>query len=137
PHTDDISVSPSQIRRFNLHSGDSIEGEIRTPKDGERYFALIKVDKVNGETPESAKNKILFENLTTLHPDEMFKLEREIKAEENVTGRVIDIVAPAGKGQRGLIVSPPKACKAVTLQHMARSIVAHHPHVLASALRTA
>jgi len=127
--TDDIYVSPSQIRRFNLHTGDSIEGEIRTPKDGERYFALVKVDKVNGETPEAAKNKILFENLTPLHPDEMFKLEREIKAEENITGRVIDIVAPIGKGQRGLIVSPPKAGKTVMLQHIAHAIVANHPEV--------
>src|SRR5689334_23587670 len=117
--TDDIYLSPSQIRRFNLHTGDSIEGEIRTPKDGERYFALVKVDKVNGEAPEAAKNKILFENLTPLHPDKAFKLEREIKAEENITGRVIDIVAPIGKGQRGLIVSPPKAGKTVMLQHIA------------------
>src|SRR5438874_7664876 len=119
--TDDIYVSPSQIRRFNLHTGDSIEGEIRTPKDGERYFALVKVDKVNGETPEAAKNKILFENLTPLHPDKAFKLEREIKAEENITGRVLDIVAPIGKGQRGLIVSPPKAGKTVMLQHIAHA----------------
>src|SRR3989454_2852530 len=89
--TDDIYVSPSQIRRFNLHTGDSIEGEIRTPKDGERYFALVKVDKVNSDVPEAAKNKILFENLTPLHPDKPFKLERDIKAEENITGRVLDI----------------------------------------------
>ncbi|MDQ5848305.1 MAG: transcription termination factor Rho [Pseudomonadota bacterium] len=127
--TDDIYVSPSQIRRFNLHTGDSIEGEIRTPKDGERYFALVKVDKVNGEAPEAAKNKILFENLTPLHPDKPFKLERDIKAEENITGRVIDIVAPIGKGQRGLIVSPPKAGKTVMLQHIAHAIVANHPEV--------
>jgi transcription termination factor Rho len=127
--TDDIYVSPSQIRRFNLHTGDSIEGEIRTPKDGERYFALVKVDKVNGEAPEAAKNKILFENLTPLHPDESFKLERDIKAEENITGRVIDIVAPIGKGQRGLIVSPPKAGKTVMLQHIAHAIIANHPEV--------
>jgi transcription termination factor Rho len=127
--TDDIYVSPSQIRRFNLHTGDTIEGEIRTPKDGERYFALVKVDKVNGEAPEAAKNKILFENLTPLHPDKMFKLEREIKAEENITGRIIDIIAPVGKGQRGLIVSPPKAGKTVMLQHMAHAIVANHPEV--------
>jgi transcription termination factor Rho len=127
--TDDIYVSPSQIRRFNLHTGDSIEGEIRTPKDGERYFALVKVDKVNGEAPEAAKNKILFENLTPLHPDEAFKLERDIKAEENITGRVIDIVAPIGKGQRGLIVSPPKAGKTVMLQHIAHALVANHPDV--------
>ncbi len=127
--TDDIYVSPSQIRRFNLHTGDTIEGEIRTPKDGERYFALVKVDKVNGELPEAAKNKILFENLTPLHPDEAFKLEREIKAEENITGRIIDIIAPIGKGQRGLIVSPPKAGKTVMLQHIAHAIIANHPDV--------
>src|SRR5437868_9785137 len=110
---DDIYVSPSQIRRFNLHTGDSIMGEIRTPKDGERYFAPVKVDKVNGEPPEAAKAKILFENLTPLHPDESMRLERDIKAEENLTGRVIDIMAPIGKGQRGLIISPPKAGKTV------------------------
>jgi transcription termination factor Rho len=127
--TDDIYVSPSQIRRFNLHTGDSIEGEIRTPKDGERYFALVKVDKVNGEAPEAAKNKILFENLTPLHPDKAFKLEREIKAEENMTGRVLDIVAPIGKGQRGLIVSPPKAGKTVMLQHIAHALVSNHPEI--------
>jgi len=127
--TDDIYVSPSQIRRFNLHTGDTIEGEIRTPKDGERYFALVKVDKVNGEAPEAAKHKILFENLTPLHPDKMFKLEREMKAEENLTGRIIDIIAPVGKGQRGLIVSPPKAGKTVMLQHIAHAIVANHPEV--------
>jgi transcription termination factor Rho len=127
--TDDIYVSPSQIRRFNLHTGDSIEGEIRTPKDGERYFALVKVDKVNAEPPEAAKNKILFENLTPLHPDKQFKLEREIKAEENLTGRVLDIVAPVGKGQRGLIVSPPKAGKTVMLQHIAHALIANHPEI--------
>ncbi|MFA6445611.1 MAG: transcription termination factor Rho, partial [Sterolibacterium sp.] len=128
--TDDIYVSPSQIRRFNLHTGDSIEGEIRTPKDGERYFALVKVDKVNGDLPENSKNKILFENLTPLHPDEAFKLERDIKAEENMTGRIIDIIAPIGKGQRGLIVSPPKAGKTVLMQHMAHAIIANHPEVV-------
>ncbi|MEK6244099.1 MAG: transcription termination factor Rho [Pseudomonadota bacterium] len=127
--TDDIYVSPSQIRRFNLHTGDTIEGEIRTPKDGERYFALVKVDKVNGEAPDAVKHKILFENLTPLHPDKAFKLERDIKAEENITGRIIDIVAPIGKGQRGLIVSPPKAGKTVMLQHIAHAIVANHPEV--------
>ena len=125
--TDDIYVSPSQIRRFNLHTGDTIEGEIRTPKDGERYFALVKVDKVNGEAPEAAKNKILFENLTPLHPDKAFKLERDMKAEENLTGRIIDIIAPIGKGQRGLIVSPPKAGKTVMLQHIAHALVSNHP----------
>jgi transcription termination factor Rho len=128
--TDDIYVSPSQIRRFNLHTGDTIEGEIRTPKDGERYFALVKVDKVNSEPPEAAKNKIMFENLTPLHPDQVLKLEREIKAEENITSRIIDIIAPIGKGQRGLIVSPPKAGKTVMLQHMAHAITANHPEVV-------
>jgi|SRR5450830_928562 transcription termination factor Rho len=128
--TDDIYVSPSQIRRFNLHTGDTIEGEIRTPKDGERYFALVKVDKVNGDLPENSKNKILFENLTPLHPDEAFKLERDIKAEENMTGRIIDIIAPIGKGQRGLIVSPPKAGKTVLMQHLAHAIIANHPEVV-------
>jgi transcription termination factor Rho len=127
--TDDIYVSPSQIRRFNLHTGDTIEGEIRTPKDGERYFALVKVDKVNSEPPENAKHKILFENLTPLHPTDHLKLERDIKAEENLTGRIIDIIAPIGKGQRGLIVSPPKAGKTVMLQHIAHSITANHPEV--------
>ncbi|HEX2827249.1 MAG TPA: transcription termination factor Rho [Burkholderiales bacterium] len=128
--TDDIYVSPSQIRRFNLHTGDTIEGEIRTPKDGERYFALVKVDKVNGESPENSKHKILFENLTPYHPTEHLKLEREIKAEENFTGRIIDIIAPIGKGQRGLIVSPPKAGKTVLMQHIAHAITANHPEVV-------
>ncbi|HEX4331057.1 MAG TPA: transcription termination factor Rho [Usitatibacter sp.] len=127
---DDIYVSPSQIRRFNLHTGDSIVGEIRTPKDGERYFALVKVDTVNGEPPENAKSKILFENLTPLHPDEVMQLERDIKAEENLTGRVMDIIAPIGKGQRGLIVSPPKAGKTVLMQHMAHAITANHPEAV-------
>src|SRR5471030_412088 len=128
--TDDIYVSPSQIRRFNLHTGDSIIGEIRTPKDGERYFALVKVDTVNGEPPENAKTKILFENLTPLHPDEPMRLERDIKAEENLTGRILDIIAPIGKGQRGLIVSPPKAGKTVLMQHMAHAITANHPEAV-------
>jgi transcription termination factor Rho len=127
---DDIYVSPSQIRRFNLHTGDSIIGEIRTPKDGERYFALVKVDTVNGEPPENAKTKILFENLTPLHPDEPMQLERDIKAEENLTGRILDIIAPIGKGQRGLIVSPPKAGKTVLMQHMAHAITANHPEAV-------
>jgi len=127
--TDDIYVSPSQIRRFNLHTGDSIDGEIRTPKDGERYFALVKVDKVNDEPPENSKHKILFENLTPLFPDERFVMERDIKSEENLTGRIIDIVAPIGKGQRGLIVSPPKAGKTVLMQHIAHSISTNNPEV--------
>src|SRR5512145_1374853 len=109
--TDDIYVSPSQIRRFNLRTGDTIEGEIRTPKDGERYFALVKLDKINGRPPEECKSKILFENLTPLHPQEMFRLERDIRGEENITSRVIDMIAPIGKGQRGLLVAPPKSGK--------------------------
>jgi transcription termination factor Rho len=128
--TDDIYVSPSQIRRFNLHTGDSIEGEIRTPKDGERYFALVKVDKVNADQPESSKHKILFENLTPLHPDEHMKLERDIKGEENITSRIIDIIAPIGKGQRGLIVSPPKAGKTVLMQQLAHAIIANNPDIV-------
>lgn len=127
---DDIYVSPSQIRRFNLHTGDSIEGEIRTPKDGERYFALVKVDKVNGEAPENTKHKILFENLTPLFPTEQFKLERDIKAEENNTGRMIDLIAPIGKGQRALLVAPPKSGKTVMLQNIAHAITANHPEAV-------
>jgi transcription termination factor Rho len=129
-NTDDIYVSPSQIRRFNLHTGDKIEGEIRTPKDGERYSAMTKLDLINGEPPEASKNKILFENLTPLHPDKPLKLEREIKAEENTTSRVIDIVAPIGKGQRGLLVAPPKTGKTVMLQHIAHAISSNHPEVV-------
>jgi len=128
--TDDIYVSPSQIRRFNLRTGDNLEGEIRTPKDGERYFALVKVDKVNDEPPEASKHKILFENLTPYHPTEHLKLERDIKAEENITARIIDIIAPIGKGQRGLIVSPPKAGKTVLMQQLAHAITANHPTVV-------
>ena len=127
--TDDIYVSPSQIRRFNLHTGDSINGEIRIPKDGERYFALVKFDKVNDEPPENSKHKILFENLTPLFPNERFIMERDIKSEENLTGRIIDIVAPIGKGQRGLLVSSPKSGKTVMMQHIAHSIAANHPEV--------
>jgi len=127
---DDIYVSPSQIRRFNLHTGDSIEGEIRTPKEGERYFALVKVDKVNGDAPENTKNKILFENLTPLFPDKPLTLERDIKSEENLTGRIIDIIAPIGKGQRGLLVASPKSGKTVMLQHIAHAIAANHPEVV-------
>jgi transcription termination factor Rho len=129
-NTDDIYVSPSQIRRFNLHTGDKIEGEIRTPKDGERYSAMTKLDLINGEPPEASKNKILFENLTPLHPDKPLKLERDIKAEENITSRVIDIVAPIGKGQRGLLVAPPKSGKTVMLQHIAHAISSNHPDVV-------
>jgi transcription termination factor Rho len=127
---DDVYVSPSQIRRFNLRTGDTVEGEIRTPKDGERYFALVKLDQVNGESPEICKNKILFENLTPLHPTQHLRLEREIKAEENITGRIIDIIAPIGKGQRGLLVSAPKSGKTVMLQHIAHAISANHPEAV-------
>jgi transcription termination factor Rho len=126
---DDIYISPSQIRRFNLHTGDSIEGEVRTPKDGERYFALVKVDKVNGEAPEASKHKILFENLTPLHPNQPLKLEREMRGEENNTGRIVDLIAPIGKGQRGLLVAPPKSGKTVMLQHIAHAITANHPDI--------
>lgn len=127
---DDIYVSPSQIRRFNLHTGDSIDGEIRTPKDGERYFALVKVDKVNNEPPENSKHKILFENLTPLFPTRRLLLERDIKAEENVTSRIIDIIAPIGMGQRGLLVSNPKSGKTVMLQHIAHAIASNYPDII-------
>jgi transcription termination factor Rho len=125
--TDDIYISPSQIRRFNLHTGDSIEGEVRTPKDGERYFALVKVDKVNGFAPEAIKHRIMFENLTPLHPDKVMPLERDIKSEENLTGRILDIFAPIGKGQRGLIVASPKSGKTVMMQHIAHAITTNFP----------
>ena len=125
--TDDIYISPSQIRRFNLHTGDSIEGEVRTPKDGERYFALVKVDKVNGLAPEAIKHRIMFENLTPLHPDKVLKLERDIKSEENLTGRILDVFAPIGKGQRGLIVASPKSGKTVMMQHIAHAITTNYP----------
>ncbi|MPS49820.1 transcription termination factor Rho [Methylobacillus sp.] len=127
---DDIYVSPSQIRRFNLHTGDTIQGEIRTPKDGERYFALVKVDSVNGEAPENSKHKILFENLTPLFPTKPLVLERDIRSEENITGRVIDMIAPIGKGQRALLVAPPKSGKTVMMQHIAHAITANHPDVV-------
>ncbi|QQS16706.1 MAG: transcription termination factor Rho [Neisseriales bacterium] len=127
---DDIYVSPSQIRRFNLHTGDTIEGEIRMPKDGERYFALVKVDQANGELPEKAKNKILFENLTPLFPTEPLFLERDVRSEENVTSRVVDLIAPIGKGQRGLLVAPPKTGKTVMLQNIAHAITANHPEAV-------
>ncbi len=128
--TDDIYVSPSQIRRFNLHTGDSIQGEIRTPKDGERYFALVKVDMVNGEAPENTKHKILFENLTPLFPTIPLTLERDIRGEENVTSRVIDMIAPIGRGQRGLLVASPKSGKTVMMQNIAHAITANHPDVI-------
>jgi transcription termination factor Rho len=126
--TDDIYLSPSQIRRFNLHTGDMIEGEVRVPKDGERYFALVKVDRVNDATPEESKHKIMFENLTPLFPREQFKLERDnVKSDENITGRIIDLIAPIGKGQRALLVAQPKTGKTVMMQQLAHALVANHP----------
>ena len=126
--TDDIYISPSQVRRFNLHTGDMIEGEVRTPKDGERYFALTKLDKVNGRAPEDNMHKVMFDNLTPLFPKEQMRLERDgLKGEENITGRIIDIIAPIGKGQRALIVATPKSGKTVMMQHIAHAIAANYP----------
>ena len=127
--TDDIYISPSQIRRFNLHTGDMVEGEVRTPKDGERYLALGKLETINSLPPEDNKHKIMFENLTPLFPKEQMRLERDIKAEENLTGRIIDVIAPIGKGQRALLVAPPKSGKTVMMQHIAHSIVANNPDI--------
>ncbi|MBM4202738.1 MAG: transcription termination factor Rho [Gammaproteobacteria bacterium] len=127
---DDIYVSPSQIRRFNLRTGDSISGKIRPPKDGERYFALLKVDEVNFSEPNSKKNNILFENLTPLFPNKRLMLERGNGSTEDLTARVIDLIAPIGKGQRALIVSPPKAGKTLVLQNIAQSITVNNPEVL-------
>lgn len=124
---DDIYVSPSQIRRFNLRTGDTVSGKIRPPKEGERYFALLKVGDINFEPPEASKNKVLFENLTPLHATERMTLERGNGSTEDITARVIDLIAPIGKGQRGLIVSPPKAGKTMILQNIAQSIAANHP----------
>jgi transcription termination factor Rho len=126
---DDIYVSPSQIRRFNLRTGDSIAGLVRPPKEGERYFALVKVGQINFDAPESSRNKSLFENLTPLHPTKRLKLERGTGSTEDMTARVIDLCAPLGKGQRGLIVSPPKAGKTMLLQNIATSITFNHPEV--------
>ena len=125
--TDDIYISPSQVRRFNLHTGDMIEGEVRIPKDGERYFALTKLDKVNDDLPENNKHKVMFENLTPLFPREHMKLEQDTKGEENITGRIIDIIAPIGKGQRALLVAPPKSGKTVMMQHITHAIAANYP----------
>jgi transcription termination factor Rho len=129
-NTDDIYVSPSQIRRFNLRTGDTIEGEIRTPKDGERYFALTKLDTINSAPPEVTKSKLMFENLTPLHPTRHLTLERPIKAEENITGRVVDMIAPIGAGQRALLVAPPKSGKTVMLQHIAHALTSNHPDAI-------
>ncbi len=126
---DDVYISPSQIRRFNLRTGDYLAGRIRSPKDGERYFALLKVDTINGEPPEASKNKVLFENLTPLFPRQRFTLERGNGSTEDITGRILDLMSPVGKGQRGLIVSPPKAGKTMLLQQVASAIVHNHPDV--------
>ena len=124
---DDIYISPSQIRRFNLRTGDSVEGKIRPPKEGERYFALLKIMQVNFDKPESSRNKILFENLTPIHPDERFRLENGSGSTEDITARILDLVSPIGKGQRGLIVAPPKAGKTMLLQNIAQSISINYP----------
>ena len=124
---DDIYVSPSQIRRFNLRTGDTVAGKIRPPKDGERYFALLKVSEINFDSPENAKHKVLFENLTPLHPNERLKLEVGNGSSEDMTSRIIDLTAPIGKGQRGLIVSPPKAGKTMMLHDIAHAITHNHP----------
>jgi len=126
---DDIYVSPSQIRRFNLRTGDNISGKIRPPKDGERYFALLKINEINFETPDKAKGKILFENLTPLFAEEKITLEQGNGSTEDLTPRIIDLASPIGKGQRGLIVSPPKAGKTMILQSIAQSITHNHPEV--------
>jgi transcription termination factor Rho len=126
---DDIYVSPSQIRRFNLRTGDYITGRVRHPKEGERYFALLKVDDINGDPPEASKNKMLFENLTPLFPRKSFKLERGNGSTEDITGRILDLVAPIGRGQRGLIVSQPKSGKTMMLQNVAQAIQYNHPDV--------
>ena len=132
PGPDDIYVSPSQIRRFGLRTGDSVEGEIRAPKDAERYFALLKVNKINFDETEKGKNKIAFDNLTPLYPDERIKLEVEttkVEKKPDNTARLIDLVSPIGKGQRALIVSPPRAGKTIILQNVAQSITANHPEI--------
>ena len=127
---DDIYVSPSQIRRFNLRTGDGISGKIRPPKDGERYFAMLKVDEINLDAPENARNKILFENLTPLFPDQRLTLESGNGSSEDLTGRIIDLVSPIGKGQRGLIVAPPKAGKTIMMQNIAQSIIRNNPECI-------
>jgi len=127
---DDIYISPSQIRRFNLRTGDSVEGKIRPPKDGERYFALLKINQVNFNKPENSRNKILFENLTPIHPDERFRLESGNGSTEDITARILDLVSPVGKGQRGLIVAPPKAGKTMLLQNIAQSLSVNHPDAI-------
>src|SRR3982075_766989 len=126
PGPDDIYVSPSQIRKFDLRTGDTVSGQVRPPKDGERYFALIKVEAVNFEHPDMAREKTLFDNLTPLYPDKRVKMET---TKENLTGRVLDLLCPVGKGQRGLIVAPPRTGKTMMLQSMANAIATNHPEV--------
>ena len=126
---DDVYVSPNQIRRFNLHTGDTVSGSVRPPKDSERYFALLKVAEINFEEPENVRTKILFSNLTPYFPEERLKLEQGTGSSEDLTARIIDLSAPIGKGQRGLIVSPPKAGKTILLQNIASSITANYPDV--------
>ncbi|MGL4446428.1 transcription termination factor Rho [Shewanella sp.] len=127
---DDIYVSPSQIRRFNMRTGDTIFGKIRPPKEGERYFALLKVNEVNFDKPENSRNKILFENLTPLHAEERMRMERGNGSTEDITARILDLCSPIGKGQRGLIVAPPKAGKTLLLQNIAQSITYNNPEVV-------
>lgn len=127
PGPDDIYISPSQIRRFSLKTGDTVQGPIRSPKDGERYFALLKVDTINFEDPDKIRHKIHFDNLTPLYPDDRFNMEIDDPTNKDLSGRVIDLVAPLGKGQRGLIVAPPRTGKTVLLQNIAHSITANHP----------
>ena len=126
---DDIYVSPNQIRRFNLHTGDTIEGTVRVPKNDERYFALVRLDSINGDHPEACRHKVMFENLTPLFPNRQLKLERDTKSEENITGRIIDLISPVGLGQRALLVAPPKSGKTVMLQNIAHAITANYPDV--------
>ena len=126
PGPDDIYVSPSQIRKFDLHTGDTVSGQIRPPKEGERYFALIKVEAVNFEAPDQAREKLFFENLTPLYPQEAIRLET---ASDNLSARVMDLMTPIGKGQRGLIVAPPRTGKTMLLQNIAQSITTNHPEV--------
>ncbi|RJF81466.1 transcription termination factor Rho [Azospirillum cavernae] len=127
PGPDDIYVSPSQVRRFGLRTGDTVEGQIRSPKDGERYFALLKVNTINFDAPDKVRHRINFDNLTPLYPEERIRMEVEDPTKKNLTGRIVDLVAPLGKGQRGLIVAPPRTGKTVMLQNIAHSIATNHP----------
>ncbi len=127
PGPDDIYVSPSQVRRFGLRTGDTVEGQIRSPKEGERYFALLKVNTINFDTPDKVRHRINFDNLTPLYPEERIRMEVEDPTKKNLTGRIVDLVAPLGKGQRGLIVAPPRTGKTVMLQNIAHSVATNHP----------